>query len=397
MPIPSDDPQGETDQEKLGRRAAELDRLGRWIEQLYFDVDAITNSRRYRLGGLLIDRVLKPLTFRSGENRVWAPEHAAELASAYEAWRRAFEEELDSEAAERGMEEFERAVAARPQSMAARIADIIICVHNALRYTRACLLSILTHTPASHRLIVVNDGSSELASKFLKDFAAIANCELISNADARGYTRAANQGLIASRADYAVLLNSDTEVTPGWLDRVIECGETDSAIGIVGPLSNAAGWQSVPELTSSNGDWAVNELPPGVSLETYAENIASVSQKRFPRVNFINGFCFAMKRAVIDKIGMLDEERFPRGYGEEDDYCLRARAAGITCAVADHAFVFHAKSGSFGHLRRRELARAGYAALQAKHGAETIDRLTKEMWNHPELAAIRVRVRESAG
>ena len=55
----------------------------------------------------------------------------------------------------------------------------------------------------------------------------------------------------------------------------------------------------------------------------------------------------------------MDEENFPIGYGEENDYCIRAADAGFTLAIADDAYVFHAKSKSFGHSRRKELSKQG--------------------------------------
>ena len=66
----------------------------------------------------------------------------------------------------------------------------------------------------------------------------------------------------ASTGEYVVLLNSDTIVTEGWLDRIVACGEEDDRIGVLGPLSNAASHQSVPELREA-GKWATNALPTG--------------------------------------------------------------------------------------------------------------------------------------
>jgi GT2 family glycosyltransferase len=172
--------------------------------------------------------------------------------------------------------------------------------------------------------------------------------------------RAANQGLRATTAEYVVLLNSDTIVTQGWLQRLLECGESDPRIGIIGPLSNAASWQSVP-LLQAGGDWATNPLPDGYSVDDVAEVVSSSSRKVFPRVPFINGFCFVVKRSLMDTIGYLDEEMFPEGYGEENDYCLRAADAGFELAVADHAYVFHAKSRSYSHERRHLLRKPGGA------------------------------------
>jgi len=271
-------------------------------------------------------------------------------------------------------------------------ADVVICVRDALEDVRRCLASLARQTDERHRLILVDDGSGEETRAALERFAgAHPRAALIRNERPVGYTRAANQGLRRATADLVVLLNSDTVVTPGWLDRLIECAESDQAIGIVGPLSNAASWQSVPDLYEG-GDWALNPPPPGWGPNEVAAVVAAVSARAFPRVAFVNGFCFAVKRRVIEAIGLLDEEAFPEGYGEENDYCLRAAAAGFGLAIADHAYVYHAKSKSFSHERRRELSRRGAAALRAKHGPGVIEAGVARLREEPALAAVRAAV-----
>ena len=76
---------------------------------------------------------------------------------------------------------------------------------------------------------------------------------------------------------------------------------------------------------------------------------------------------------MIDAVGLLDEERFPSGYCEENDYSQRAREAGFELAVADDAYVHHAKSRSFGPDGRAELARRNYETFLDKHGRGEIE------------------------
>ena len=271
--------------------------------------------------------------------------------------------------------------------------DVIVCVHNALEDVRLCLGSVVSRTTGNYRLVVVNDGSDEETSEFLRGFcAAQPGALLIETHGPLGYTRAANAGLRASEADHAVLLNSDTVVPSLWLERLLACMNSDDAIGIVGPLSNAASWQSVPDVVGDDGGWAVNELPPGFDVDVFAELVASMSRGVFPRVDFVNGFCFMVRRAVVDAIGLLDEERFPRGYGEENDYCLRAADAGFALAVADQCYVFHGKSKSFGKAARDELAGLGREALMAKHGQARIDAAAKRLAATPALGEMRERI-----
>jgi len=268
--------------------------------------------------------------------------------------------------------------------------DVVVCVYNALRDVEKCLTSVVEKTICRFNLIIVNDGSDQETTNFLHTFSVLhSNCCLINNAEPHGYTVAANQGLKASKADYIVLLNSDTIVPSFWLKRILECGESDPGIGIIGPLSNAASWQSIPELYDSKGDWAVNELPVNTTVEDMAKLVARMSCKDFPRVPFVNGFCFAVKREVVNKIGYLDEVAFPKGYGEENDFCLRAAEAGFSLAIADHTYVYHAKSKSYSHERRLELAAKGGRALKEKYPLKNISDLTKRLKADPVLKKMR--------
>lgn len=69
-----------------------------------------------------------------------------------------------------------------------------------------------------------------------------------------------------------MLLNSDTIVTKNWIDKMIECSNSGDNIGIVGPLSNTASWQSVPKIIGNNGDWCKNELPEGINVDYFSPN-----------------------------------------------------------------------------------------------------------------------------
>lgn len=270
-------------------------------------------------------------------------------------------------------------------------ADVVMCVHNALEDVKVCLESVVARSPKLQNIILVNDGSDEATSAYLREFAAntIYPTEIIHNIEGRGYTIAANQGMRRSHADYVFLLNSDTIVTHHWMENIIACGESDPDIGIIGPLSNAASWQSVPERFGAEGDWEVNELPGGVTPDAAACRLLLEHEPSFPRVPLVNGFCFVIKRQVFNKIGLFDEETFPRGYGEENDFCLRAGEAGFKLAIADNTYVFHAKSKSFTHERRRELSKNATKLLHGKHGQGKLDDACAVLRDDPGLAKAR--------
>jgi GT2 family glycosyltransferase/glycosyltransferase involved in cell wall biosynthesis/predicted O-methyltransferase YrrM len=270
--------------------------------------------------------------------------------------------------------------------------DIIICVHNALEDVKRCLESVLRHTNLPYFLLLIDDGSDEPTRDYLRAFASEHRAQLLRNDQALGYTIAANQGLRRTRADYVVLLNSDTRVTPEWLERLIACAAAEDDIGLVGPLSNAATWQSIPEIIS-HGEFAANSLPEGLTEVDMARLVAKYSGRLYPRMEFLNGFCLLIKRAVIAQIGGFDEETFGRGYGEENDYCLRARKAGWQLALADDTYVFHCLARSYTPERKRGLGLAANESLIAKHGREIVDAGVEICRHDRVLEGIRGRAR----
>jgi GT2 family glycosyltransferase/glycosyltransferase involved in cell wall biosynthesis len=270
--------------------------------------------------------------------------------------------------------------------------DVVICVHNALQDVRQCLDSVVQHTRMPYSLIIVDDGSNAETAGYLAQFSQSQGTGLIRNRRARGYTLAANQGLRNSTADYVVLLNSDSVVTPWWLDRLVACAESGNRLGLVGPLSNAASWQSIPEVMDGD-DFALNKLPEGTSVCEMGEFVARNSRRLYPRFPFLNGFCLLIKRSVLDDIGFFDEESFGKGYGEENDYCIRARKAGWELAVADDAYVFHQQSRSYSQDRRRELSKQADIALADKHGAVLVSDGAAQCRYDRVLEGVRARVR----
>ena len=103
------------------------------------------------------------------------------------------------------------------------------------------------------------------------------------------------------------------------------------------------------------------------------------------------------REPVIDKIGIFDEKGFPRGFGEEDDFCLRATNAGFGIALAHDTYVFHAKSKSYGSSRRESLTAAGQQELRRKHGEARLKRAVETMKMNPYLEEMREHVARQLG
>ena len=220
--------------------------------------------------------------------------------------------------------------------------DIVIPAYNALDALDHCLTSVRTHTSPPFRAIVVDDASDEQVACYLRAVAAAdERVEVLRNERNIGFVRTANRGLLATTAPFACLLNSDTIVTPGWLDALIRCARSDSRIAVVNPTSNAA-----VNLTI--------QMAPGLNVFTMAEVVAARSRRDYPDVVTPVGFCLLVTRAALERFGTFDEI-YGDGYCEESDYCMRITGEGFRTVVADDAFVFHRGGASFGKSRERYL------------------------------------------
>jgi GT2 family glycosyltransferase len=262
------------------------------------------------------------------------------------------------------------------QSVWSRV-DVIVTIHNALELTKRCIGSVLrTRRAEEHPLILVDAGSAAETAEFLRGVAqAETDCDLLRSEHATGYTKATNRGLKACSAPMVVLLNSDREVPPRWLEKLQEVMFEIPGVGIVGPLSNVASYLSIPRQERNAkerlaGQTPINILPSEMPLDSLNAWLESNMPATPFWVPLVRGFCFAVRLEVIGDIGVFDEGSYPEGYGEEDDYCLRAVDAGWSLAVAKNTYVWHEKSGSYKDNVRLSLVEAGRRRITAIFGAQ---------------------------
>ncbi|WP_302579788.1 glycosyltransferase [uncultured Desulfovibrio sp.] len=270
-------------------------------------------------------------------------------------------------------------------------ADVIVPVHNALGHARACFASLLPTLRAKDGLIIVNDLSDAETSGWLRAFAqSDARVRLLENETNLGYTGSANRGLRASDAPFRVMLNSDTVVCPGWLEKMLLVAYGDDKTGIVGPLSNAASYQSVPSLSPAENNTPINVLPRGKSvrdMDRLCEE--SAPWGLYPSVALIHGFCFGIRQEVINTIGFFDEINFGRFFGEENDYSLRAAQAGFILRVATPVYVYHAKSKSIStEIRTSHVGKAS-RRLHKIYGTKRVNNAIYKTLNTPILIYMR--------
>lgn len=240
---------------------------------------------------------------------------------------------------------------------------VVVPVHDACSETAECIDSLLRHTEfgAVDRLLVIDDASEEAGiSKLLGRISVLPGVRVVRNPSNLGYTKTVNRGCELAGDDDVVLLNSDATVGPHWLRNLKVAAHRHDRIGTVTAVSDNAGAFSVP-------NQGRNVIPDGVDVDMLAraamDAIAGASPIEVPTGS---GFCLYIKRGLIDAIGLFDAAAFPQGYGEENDFCMRAIAAGWSNAVDPGTWVRHVRSASFGD-RRRALAEAGGERMDALH------------------------------
>jgi GT2 family glycosyltransferase len=239
---------------------------------------------------------------------------------------------------------------------------IVIPIYNSPSVVQCCIASVLRWTRGPVRLILIDDASPDPAiAPMLEAYRGRADILIQRNANNLGYTRSTNLGIeLAAMAD-VVMLNSDTEVGPRWLDALRQVAYADAAIGTVTAVSDNAGAFSVPELEQSC------PIPARWTLPMAQRALLQNTTGCLPELPTGNGFCMLVKRAMLDRVGVLDADAFPCGYGEENDLCQRAEQAGFRHVIAGHVLVHHERSTSFGDARRAALGAQGMQVLRSRY------------------------------
>lgn len=231
--------------------------------------------------------------------------------------------------------------------------DIIVPVFRGLDDTRYCLESVLAAPGQTQwRLIIINDCSPEPeVTEWLRSFALRdARIQLLENSENLGFVATVNRGMAMSHDNDVLLLNSDAEVANDWLDRIQRAAYSAARVASVTPFSNNATICSYPRFCQAN------EMPGGFNTasldQLFAQNLAGQSVEIPTGV----GFCMYIRRECLQDIGLFDVANFGKGYGEENDFCIRAEHAGWTNLHALDVFVRHAGGISFGDTKSaREL------------------------------------------
>jgi GT2 family glycosyltransferase/glycosyltransferase involved in cell wall biosynthesis len=236
---------------------------------------------------------------------------------------------------------------------------VVIPVYKGYEETLACLNSVLDTAGEAADIIVIDDATPDSAlAAALDGIAARGAVILLRNERNLGFPASVNRGLTLHPDRDVVILNADTIVFRNWIERLRAAAYSAPGIGTVTPLSNAGSIASYPAGEGSEcSDAEASALDERISVLNAGTTI---------EVPTGVGFCLFVRRQCLDKTGLLDERCFEKGYGEENDFCMRASKAGWRHVLAADVFVRHAGGLSFGK-RRDALMERNRRILNLKH------------------------------
>ena len=243
---------------------------------------------------------------------------------------------------------------------------VVIPVYRGVQATLDCVRSVIATIGPADRVVVVNDGSPEPALiAALMPLAATGAIRLIASCpdDASrnmGFPAAANAGLCHAGGTDVVLLNSDTVVFPGWLKLLRAAVHSDAGIGTATPFSNDATIFTYPDPS------APSVMPPPREGAEIAALAAAANAGILVETPTGHGFCLYIRAACLHATGLLRQDAFAQGYGEENDFCQRARALGWRHVAVPSVYVAHQGGVSFG-AAREHLVHRNALLLDALH------------------------------
>ena len=239
---------------------------------------------------------------------------------------------------------------------------ILIPVYGAAHAVRRCLQSLLqAQCRLSFRILVVDDATPDpILVQWLQARAAEGRITLLQRPVNGGFVAAVNTGFRYLGARDTILLNSDTVVSEGWLDRLCLAAYSSPQIGAVNPLSNNAELLSLPDPMQAG------VMPSPASQAEINRVLRTMAQNRVVDAPAGVGFCWYLKGEALASIGLMDETLVEGGYGEDTDFSVRLQKAGWRLAVALDTYVAHEGSRSFG-VSKQQLAFRNVPLLHCLH------------------------------
>lgn len=227
--------------------------------------------------------------------------------------------------------------------------SVIIVSWNVKEILRNCLRSIAAETRASHEVIVIDNASRDGSAAMVQD--EFPEVVLIANTDNRGFAGANNQGLAVARGRTLLLLNPDTLVVDGAIDKTLAFADARPGIGCVGCQVFYDEAMTTIQLTCFRFPSLLNVFLAISQLAALFPRSRFFARERMPwwdrtterEVDVVSGMYMHVPRAVLDAIGPLDDAYFV--YAEEADWCYRMARAGFPRVFTPSARIIHLEGG----------------------------------------------------
>lgn len=246
-------------------------------------------------------------------------------------------------------EYYGEAISALPKP---RETAVVMPVYGDLAQTKTAITSVMKAISATTKFVIVDDCTPEPAlARYLDKLAAEGRITLIRHTQNKGFCSAVNAGLEAVREYDVLLLNSDILLPPGVMETLAEVAYAHPSTGTVTPFSNEASIMSYPAKLGNNS------MPNG--RETARLNVLArkANGAAFVEIPSAVGFCMFIRHDCLAAVGNFRNEIFAQGYGEENDFCIRARHLGFRHMAAPGAYVAHKGGASFGSTANELLTR----------------------------------------
>jgi GT2 family glycosyltransferase len=225
--------------------------------------------------------------------------------------------------------------------------DVIIPIYSDAKITSMCIdRALRLRNENEFRLILINDASPDPEiSLMMQKYEKIADDNLLvfTNAVNLGFSGTVNKGIEISGDRDVILLNSDAFVSKSFAIKMQKAAYSHPKISTVSVFSNNAGVFSNPLVSGE----ALDENEVNTYVDQKNDLAIEKNGNACVEVPVGHGFCFLIRRNVINSIGFLDEISFGKGYSEEIDFALRARVAGFINVVLPSVFVGHIGGVSF--------------------------------------------------
>jgi GT2 family glycosyltransferase len=232
--------------------------------------------------------------------------------------------------------------------------DVIIPVYGGFEETRACIESVLAAgLPANARLVLIDDSSPEPEIvAYLDSLADLPSVLVLHNVANRGFVATVNRGMALDVEADVVLLNSDTEVAHDWVTRLAQAAHRAGDIATATAFTNNGTICSFPRFCEDN------DLPSTMRVSELDAVFARVNRGRSVDLPTAVGSAMYVRREALVDVGYFDVETFGKGYGEENDFCMRAARRGWRHVLAADVFVYHKGGVSFAGGKTARIERA---------------------------------------